>query len=287
MTALSAYMTTSNDGQYLQLQGLMGAKITIWSPDQSQFIDVDISSWPSMRQHCFNGTCHIDGTPNQSLPNMVPHYVYLCLKPGETTPTFNLVPRGFTDKENRYSFNLSNGVPTYTDPHGNVCTLLAMCIAINGSSISVLYGPGSRIATSSSPFLSVPSQALSAYTFTGGGSILSNQFTEIAPAQIGIYSCAWAWRGVGSSFFGSLSANPSGAYATVLVRPFARHVPSGQMTYGKEAIAHFTFAGQNLPIGGPGVRLAFDDGVWYFGLEGRVDGGTANLSCQHIVDGWV
>lgn len=283
---LAAYITTSNDGKRVQLQGLMGANILLWDMVQAKFVDVSLADWPHMYQPCFNKTAVIDGTPNQTLANNVPYYVGLYLKPNATEPTFNFIPRGFSPQTGRYTINGVNGIMTQPDLAGNVCTLLGMASSINASVLSILSGAGARILTSQSPFMNVPAQALPANTTQTGGTFNNTVEAELFPSLLRIRACQWAWRGVRSTFTGRLADN-GGNMSTVFLRPFARNILTGSFHSGPVIIAQPSYAGQNIPIGGTGVSLALDDGVYDYGINGWVSHGQAHIQIEHIVEGWV
>jgi hypothetical protein len=277
------YLTTSADGLQVNLQGIGGGRLTLWHPGDQAWVDRVIPYHDGNNiQHCFNGTAYVNGVPNQSLSNGTVYYAYMFLPAGNpTVPRFNFCA---SLPASRYTFS-GEGHPFYVDGQGNKGTLVGMVYPLNGSVLSVLASQGSRILTSSSPW-GAPSQPLPANTGQGGGTFSNTSPAEINPG-LGIYACQWAWRGARSHFSGRIADSSGGTPCSVFFRPFARSVVHGTVHYGPVVIVQFPSSGYNVPLGGSGVSLALDDGVYYYGLEGWVSHGAAHIQVEHIVEGWI
>lgn len=280
------YLTTTNDGQQVNIMGIAGGEITLWNPVAGAWEDRLIvcgGGNPDRLQPCFNNTAYVDGVANQSLQNGVIYYAYLFLPASDpSTPRFNFVSSLPTS---RYGFQPNGGLATFTDSQGNICTLVGMVYPLAGSILSVMGGAGSRILTSSSPWGS-PSQPLPANSGQRGGTFTNTSYAQIN-TDLGIYACQWAWRGCRSHFIGRIADSSVGSPCTAYLRPFAVSMLDSTVYYGPEIIVQFPSVGFNVPIGGSGVSLALDDGAYYYGIQGKVGGGAAHIQVEHVVEGWV
>jgi hypothetical protein len=283
---LEAYLTTTTDGQSVNVQALCGGRLRMYDPGTSAFATVQLGNGgiPTL-QNCFNGSAYVEGIANQSLVNGLPYYVGMMLQGG--APTVNFWQRGFTDLQNRYVFQPGEGIPVYTDLQGNKSTLVGMVLPIGGSIYSVLGGSNARILSSNSPWSNVPVQALPANSGQAGISFTNSAPAEIMPA-LGIYACSWAWRGA-TSRWGGRAANGAGTtFSTIFIRPFARGLSSNATHYGPTTIHQTSGNGVNTAVSGNGVSLALDDDAYYFGIEAWTGGGSqVALNIEHTVDGYI
>lgn len=278
------YLTTTDDGHKVNVMGMGGGQVTLFNPATQDWEDrgIQFGGQADCLQGCFDNTAYVNGVPNQSLQNGTMYYVYLFLPVNDQSkPRFNFVS---SLPASRYGFTLDGGQPYFVDGQGNTCTLIGMAYPLNGSVLSKLGGANCRILTSNSPW-GAPSQPLPANSGQGGGT-----FSNTSPAEInsdlGVYACQWAWRGCRSHFSGRIADN-SGS-PTVFLRGFARSMlDPNTVHYGPLYIVQFPVAGFNVPLGGSGVSLALDDGVYYYGLEGWVSHGAAHIQVEHVVEGWV
>jgi hypothetical protein len=277
------YLTTTNDGLQVNLQGMRGGRLTVWHPIDQTWVERIIPYHDgNYIQHCFNGTTYVNGAPNQSLQNGKVYYVYMFLPASDPSiPRFNFCASLHDSPSSRYAFN-GSGHPYFVDSQGNTGTLVGMAFPLNGSLLSIASGANCRFLTSNSPW-GAPSQPLSANSTQMGGTFSNSAPQEINP-DLGIYTCQWAWRGCRSHFVGRIG--PNIGLPTVFLRPFARSMVNQNVHYGPTVIIQFA-GNVNVPIGGSGVSLALDDGAYYYGLEGWTSGGAAHIQLEHIVEGWV
>lgn len=283
MTDLSVYMTHSNDALSPTTLGFMGAQLPIW--DGTQFAQTALPG-NAIIQNGFNSTAWLDGVANQNLVANKAHYVYIF---DAANPKINF-SRQMTPGS-RYGFFGTAGIPSYTDAHGNVGTLLGMVLAKDGKIGNVLGGINSRILCSSSPFLSVPQQGLTANSGQTGGTFsnLWSGGTGLAEinSQLGIYACQWAWRGISNDFKGRIADSSTGSPCTVYLQARATSMETGATYDGPLIIHQFAYVGQNTAVTIGGVNLALDDGAYYYTLRGAVSGGAAHIQVQHVLDGWL
>lgn len=287
---LEAYLTTTNDGQAVNIQGLCGGRISVFDPSTGSF---GIEQLPAtlFLQNCFDGSAWVEDpttgviSPSRSLVSGSTYYVGL-KKPGAASPLdVAFWTSGFVDPSKRYRFN-GDGIPVYTDPAGTKCTLVGMVHPVNGSVLSLLAGPNGRAITSTQPWARPQAQALPVNSGDYGQTIDGQTPINVIP-QANIIACGWAWRGVKSKWSGRVANGSGTAFGTLFMQPFARGLSTGTFNYGQTLIHQITGAGVNTTLCFDGVSLAINDDAFEFGLNAWVNGSAMYLDLTQVVDAYL